>query len=159
MKVLLAVDGSDFSKAAVKQVARRPWPTGSEVKVISVVEPVMPPTPEAWGMSMGDYLAEQAEWRRSQARQALDSAARTLAASEDETLKVTTEIRDGSPKQVIVEEAEAWGADLVVVGSHGYGFWDRLLLGSVSQAVASHASCSVEIVRRPSFDEGDGAGR
>src|SRR5688572_19144772 len=147
MKVLLAVDGSDFSKAAAQEVARRPWPTGSEVKVISVVEPPMPLTPEPWGVSMGDYLAEQAEWRRSQARQALDAAARTLAANEDKTLKVTTETLDGLPKQVILEEAEAWGADLVVVGSHGYGFWDRLLLGSVSQAVASHAGCSVEIVR------------
>ena len=54
---------------------------------------------------------------------------------------------DGSPKQVIVEQAEQWGADLIVVGCHGFGPVKRFLLGSVSQAVAVHAPCSVEIVR------------
>jgi nucleotide-binding universal stress UspA family protein len=53
----------------------------------------------------------------------------------------------GSPRSVILDEAESWGADLVVVGSHGYGAWQRFLLGSVSQAVVSHAKCSVEVVR------------
>jgi nucleotide-binding universal stress UspA family protein len=62
-------------------------------------------------------------------------------------LGVTTEALTGSPKRTIVEEAEAWGADLIVVGSHGYKSWERMLLGSVSQAVAAHARCSVEIVR------------
>ena len=54
---------------------------------------------------------------------------------------------EGPPKLVILEEAEKFGADLIVVGSHGYGFVERFLLGSVSQAVAVHAKCSVEIVR------------
>jgi nucleotide-binding universal stress UspA family protein len=53
----------------------------------------------------------------------------------------------GSARRTIVEAAEAWGADLIVVGSHGYRSWERMLLGSVSQAVAAHAACSVEIVR------------
>ena len=55
----------------------------------------------------------------------------------------------GSPKRMIVDEAENWNADLIVVGSHGYPAWERLLLGSVSQAVVSHAQCSVEVVRQP----------
>lgn len=59
----------------------------------------------------------------------------------------------GSPKRVILEEAERWGADLIMVGSHGYGFWNRLLLGSVSQAITTHANCSVEIVRAPGLAE------
>jgi nucleotide-binding universal stress UspA family protein len=48
---------------------------------------------------------------------------------------------------MILDEAERWGADLIVVGSHGYRAWERFLLGSVSQAVVSHAKCSVEVVR------------
>ena len=44
---------------------------------------------------------------------------------------------------------KVWKADLIVVGSHGYPTWERLLLGSVSQAVVSHAKCSVEVVRLP----------
>ncbi len=51
------------------------------------------------------------------------------------------------PKESIVEEAQKWSADLIVLGSHGYGFWERMLLGSVSNAVVHHAPCSVLIVR------------
>ena len=149
MKILLAVDGSNFSDEAVREVARRPWPTGSEVKIVSVVEPPVPPSPEAWGMTVGDYLKGEEEWRREQARKTLEAAVQFLDKREDKTLKVTTETLLGPPPQMILEEAEYWGADLIVIGSHGYGFWDRLLLGSVSQAVASHAKCSVEIVKRP----------
>ena len=65
------------------------------------------------------------------------------------SMKITTEVLSGSPKRVILEEAEAFGADLIVVGSHGHGMVESFLLGSVSQAVALHAKCSVEIVRTP----------
>ena len=153
MKILLADDGSRFSDAAVKEVLRRPWPTGSEVKVVSAVEPPPPPAPEAWAYSAEDYRKEAEEWQRAHARKTVEAAERILGTHEDKTLKVTTEILEGPPKRVIVEEAERWGADLIVLGSHGYGFWDRLLLGSVSQAVVSHAKCSVLIVRT---SEGEG---
>jgi nucleotide-binding universal stress UspA family protein len=59
----------------------------------------------------------------------------------------------GHPKEVILDEAEKWDADLIVVGSHGYRGWQRFLLGSVSQAIASHAPCSVQIVRLPAEKE------
>jgi nucleotide-binding universal stress UspA family protein len=148
MKILIATDGSEFSEEAVKEVARRPWPAGSEVRVICVVEPPPLPPPEMWAGTYEDYRAEMDNWRHSQAFQALELARLVLGAREDATLRVTAETLVGQPKRVITEEAERWGADLVVLGSHGYGFWDRVLLGSVSQSVASHATCSVEIVRR-----------
>jgi nucleotide-binding universal stress UspA family protein len=154
MKVLLAVDGSAFSEEAAGEVARRPWPTGSEVLVVYVVERTPQPAPEMWGGSYEDYFAELNRLQRAQARQALETAARILDAREDKSLRVTTKLLEGQPKRRIPEEAGAWGADLVVVGSHGYGFWNRLLLGSVSQAVLSHAPCSVEIVRRREDKEG-----
>ena len=59
----------------------------------------------------------------------------------------------GAPRPVILDEAENWGADLIVMGSHGYGAWKRFLLGSVSQAVVSHAKCSVEVVRCAAAEE------
>jgi len=148
MKILLAVDGSAFSEEAASEVARRPWPAGSELRVVYVVEPVPAPPPEMWSGSYEDYFAELNLWLRSQARKALDAAAHILEAREDKTLKVTTETLTGEPKRAIPEEAESWNADLVVVGSHGHGFWNRLILGSVSQAVAAHSPCSVEIVKR-----------
>ena len=62
-------------------------------------------------------------------------------------------MRDGDPRSAIVDEAEEWGADLIVVGSHGYTGLKRWLLGSVAQSVVGHAPCSVEVVRRKQIGE------
>lgn len=72
-----------------------------------------------------------------------------LVKEESPNLRVTTELLEGSPKKTIVDETERWGADLVVLGSHGHGPARRFLLGSVAQAVTLHAPCSVEVVRAP----------
>ena len=154
MKILLAVDGSSHGEEAAREVARRPWPAGSEVLVVYVIETTPQPAPEMWAGSYEDYFRELTLWKRAQARQALESATRILEARQDKTLRVTVEMLEGQPKTRIPEEAESWGADLVVVGSHGYGFIDRLLLGSVSHAVAARANCSVLIVRRDGRQEG-----
>jgi nucleotide-binding universal stress UspA family protein len=77
------------------------------------------------------------------------AAAKIRTSAENGKLNVTTKMLFGSPKKAILEEAEAFSADLIVVGSHGHGGIERFLLGSVSQAVALHAKCSVEIVRNP----------
>lgn len=147
MKILLAVDGSPCSDAAVSEIAGRPFPTDSQVRVISVVEPPAPLVAEPW-MGSADYFAEVEKIEQERARQAVEGAATKLReGAESRSLQVTTDVLTGSPKRVIVEEAEGWGADLIVVGSHGYRSWERMLLGSVSQAVAMHAECSVEIVR------------
>jgi nucleotide-binding universal stress UspA family protein len=64
-------------------------------------------------------------------------------------LNVSTVGEEGDPKTRIIDHAAEWHADLIVLGSHGRKGFDRFLLGSVSEAVARHASCSVEIVRVP----------
>jgi nucleotide-binding universal stress UspA family protein len=148
MKILLAVDGSVGSDAAVEALARRPWPPESEVKVISATEIPIPVGMEPWVVSP-DYFEEMDKSVRKAAQVVLDSALAKLKTIEDKTLKISSEIIQGSPRQVIVDEAEQWGADLIVMGSRGLGAWNRLLLGSVSNAVVHHAKCSVEIVRKP----------
>ena len=72
-----------------------------------------------------------------------------LKSKNNKTISVDATIIPGPPRSAILDEAETWGADLIVLGSHGYRAWERFLLGSVSQAVVSHAKCSVEVVRRP----------
>jgi nucleotide-binding universal stress UspA family protein len=120
----------------------------AEVRIISVVEPPAPLTAESFGMVSTDYFVEAEKALRNAAREALKRAETKFREGGAEIkFLVTTEVLTGSPRRVIVEEAEKWGADLVVIGSHGYRSWERLLLGSVSQAVALHAECSVLIVR------------
>ena len=150
MKILLATDGSEHSETAVDEIAQRPFPAGSQVRVISVVEPPHYQATEPWsGVAMNQY-EEMLKTFNERAHAAVEKAAHQLHAShEGRELSVTTQVLTGSPKEVILDEAETFGADLIVVGSHGYGALDRFLLGSVSQAVTLHAKCSVQIVRNP----------
>jgi nucleotide-binding universal stress UspA family protein len=147
MKVLLAVDGSPCSEAALDEVACRPWPTGTQVKIVTAYElPPLAPMPYAWAVP-AEYFDELEQAAQTSAQAVLDAAAARLAASLNQSVQVTKEILPGSPRSAITEEADRWQADLIVLGSHGYGAWHRFLLGSVSQAVVSHAKCSVEVVR------------
>ena len=153
MRILLAIDGSAYSEAAVDEVASRPWPAGSGVKIISALEPPLAIVAEEW-VPPDDYLKQ---WERSGLEKLLAVISRAADRIRAGThLEVTTEIGRGTAKEVILDEAGRWGADLIVVGSHGYRDWQRFLLGSVSHAVAAHAKCSVEIVRRHQTGESVG---
>lgn len=151
MKILLAVDGSAYSDAAIEEVLRRPWPSRSEVKVITAFETPIMVGVEPWAATPS-YFDELDKAVREHARAVTDRALEKLKAIEDTTLKISSGALNGPPRQVIVEEAERWGADLIIMGSRGLGAWNRLLLGSVSSAVVHHAKCSVEIVRRREAD-------
>ena len=129
-RVLLATDGSQTSVAAAQGIAGRPWPEGSEFRVVSVEEP--------WAMKTSRVKSDE------QAQEAVTAASQLLASA---GLKASGEVLSGRPKEVLLEEARRWGADLVVVGSHGRRGFKRFLLGSVSEAVAMNAHCSVVVVR------------
>jgi nucleotide-binding universal stress UspA family protein len=146
MRILLAVDGSPCSEAAVSEVASRVWPAHSELRVITAYELPMAAPPENWALPL-DSFDQLDRAARKQAESIKDIALIKLAGSLDPSIKITGNTLPGPPRSVILEEAERWKADLVVVGSHGYSGWQRFLLGSVSQAVVSHAKCSVEVVR------------
>lgn len=146
MKILLATDGSECSSLATRSVAERPWPQGSEIRVVTVAELPIAVAPESWILPEG-YFEEIERASQQQARQALDTAASEIQRSQGDAVVVSTALLHGVPKHAIIEEAEQWGADLIVVGSHGYGALERFLLGSVSHSIAHHARCSVEIVR------------
>ncbi len=146
MKILLAVDGSECSDAAIEEIARRPWPAGSEIKVLTTFELPVPPTPEAWAIPP-NYFEELDRAASDHARAIVERAVERLKKGMGAATVIKGEVSPGPPRVVILDEAESWGADLIVVGSHGYRAWERFLLGSVSQSVVSHAKCSVEVVR------------
>ncbi len=148
MKIILATDGSDYSKAAVDQLAGMPLPQNVEVRIISVFDNSLLITPE--GRPMGGWAddLEQADAIVRKAAMGKAKEAAKLLKEKNPMLPITTKVLVGSPKHAILDDAEAFGADLIVVGSHGHGGFARFLLGSVSQAVAMHAYCSVLIVRK-----------
>lgn len=147
MKILLATDGSTFSERTVNRVASRSWPAGSEIKVLYVVHPPIPDVPDPL-LVLYSGRAQMLAHERKQGEATVEQAASRLRAGEgSRSLEITTEVLEGSLKELIVDEAKRWGADLIVVGSHGRGSVGRFFLGSVSLVVAAHAPCSVEIVR------------
>jgi nucleotide-binding universal stress UspA family protein len=142
MKILLATDGSEFSKAAASSVAVRPWPENSEAKVVSCADPFGYTVEEEY------ETIEELDRRKEVFMTREEKAAReAMEIVSSAGLKTTAAVLGGYPKAAIVDEAKEWGADLVVVGSHGRRGIKRILLGSVSEAVALHAHCSVEVIR------------
>jgi nucleotide-binding universal stress UspA family protein len=144
MKILLAVDDSEYSEAAVEAIASRPWPHGSTVRLLSAVEPVVPPAAELWYDAAGSLERLRQEITKHHE----ELTARVAERLQPTGLTVETVVRAGDPRSVIVDEAKEWSADLIVVGSHGRTGIARLLLGSVAHSVVSHAPCSVEVVRK-----------
>ena len=146
MKILLAIDGSPCSDAAVEEVSSRPWPDGSSIKVLTTFELPTPPTPEGWALPIS-YFEEMDKALGKQAQHVVERAIETLKPRLNKTISLDGQTVPGSPQSVILDVAEDWGADLIVVGSHGYRALKRFLMGSVSHSVVSHAKCSVEVVR------------
>lgn len=144
MKILLAIDGSPCSDAAINEVARWPWLPQCEVRVITVEAPLEPSVVKGSPTAFDELMNQ----RRAESARRLAIATNRLAKNAP-NLRVTSYLLEGWPKDAIVSEAERCGADMVVVGSHGYGPIRRFFLGSVSLFVAHHAPCSVLIVRQP----------
>jgi nucleotide-binding universal stress UspA family protein len=145
MKILLAVDDSKFSDAAVKAVIARAHPKDTEVRVLHVVEPPSLLVNREMG---GPDPGLEAVWE-SETKQAMTLVEKTAETLRSHGIKVSPAVEKGDPKSLIIEVSEEWHADLIVLGSHGRNALDRFLMGSVSEAVARHAHCSVEIVRIP----------
>jgi len=147
MKILIATDGSEFSTAAVDDACGMVIRTGDEILLMSGYEDAYPMAAEPFAISiefyqkMDDAMSELANSSVVNAQQQLEGKF-----SNGEII-ITTEVFRGSPDRCIVERAREWNADLIVVGSHGRGFWGRLL-GSVSNGVVHHAPCTVLVVRK-----------
>lgn len=147
VRVILAWDGSPDAREAVRAVARRPWPGGVEVRVVTALDArlatlsIAPDEPEVIGGADQAVIQDVREHLRQRAEAAV-SDLRSIGLTVAEPV-----IQPGDPKRVLLDEAAAWQADCIFVGARGLSRMERVLLGSVSSAVAARAACSVEVVR------------
>jgi len=148
MKILLAIDDSLFSQAATKTLLEHYRTQDTEVRVLSVVEPI---SVYISADAFPHYVPQVEEIEKDRGKQATELVNRVARDLRTAGFKASEVVDFGDAKSVIIDNAVKWGADLNVVGSHGLKGLNRFLMGSVSEAVVRHAPCSVEIVRaRPS---------
>jgi nucleotide-binding universal stress UspA family protein len=137
LRLLIGFDGSRGAAATICQVWARHWPPGTQAHLVAAFKPSV-------------LLRSVSKFERKQyLDQVLNIAAETLRTA---GLNVTTALIDGSPEQVILDEARKWEADSIFLGRNNRSNLGRLFSGSTSAAVASQAHCSVEVVRESKSD-------
>jgi nucleotide-binding universal stress UspA family protein len=148
MKILIAVDESPHSARAVRFVTRMRWPAGSRVIVANVLVPAL--TPPVAGVESGvPLLIEVTEPQRQQARELV---ARAEAELREAGIATENRIPTGDPREALIRLVQDERVDLIVLGSHGRTGFSKLLLGSVSSHVVTHAHCSVLVVKEDSHE-------
>jgi len=144
IRLVIGMDGSKSAWTAVRAVAARNWPARTEVCVVGVMDSRI--AIAAAGTLDGAMPVVIEDESRSRLAKAFREAARDLAKT---GLHAAHLVLEGIPPEALLAKAEKWGADCVFVGARGLNGLERFLLGSVSSVVASHAHCSVEVVRPP----------
>ena len=149
LRIVVGNDGSTAAQAVVQEIARRSWPEGTEVRVVSVVESLVPagdPLAEgAFSTETAFQVIEEAdihEWNRLRT-----VAEESVSLLRHAGLKASMTITEADPRQELIAEAYRIDADAIFVGACGHGRLERLLLGSVSAAAVTRAHCAVEVVR------------
>jgi nucleotide-binding universal stress UspA family protein len=151
-RILIGVDGSPAALAAVRAVAQRNWTEGSEIRIV-VADDVFRGNP-IWLLipPVREFFEEVRTEERTQAEQFAIAAAKELREGlGSRNITVSSVVHAGDPKQVLVKHAEEFGADCIFTGATGFSSrLERVILGSVSSAIAARAQCSVEVVRERS---------
>lgn len=140
LRLLIGMDGSAGAEAAVEAVAQRNWPAKTEVQLVNASwsEPLL--STEGPASALINWFAEE----HARIANILQTSQEKLQAK---GLQVSIITKQQDPKILLCDEAEHWGADCIFVGAKGVGKLERLLIGSVSSAVAARAHCSVEVTR------------
>jgi nucleotide-binding universal stress UspA family protein len=147
MNVLLAIDDSSCSVAAVDAVVNQFRPRDTTVRVLHVIEwPDSIPMSLLFceGASAADTIVRAHDEVRRRARELVAPGVARLSRAR---LRATEHVIEGEAHEEILAMAKAWPADAIVVGSHRRSVLDRVLLGSVSSSIVRHAPCSVLVVR------------
>jgi nucleotide-binding universal stress UspA family protein len=147
MKILLPIDDSPCSQAAVTAVVEQFAPAANEIRLVHADEwPRGLPTSLAFAEGPGavDDILSDREKSRRRGGELLAAAERRLR---DARFRVHTKMVEGDPEHAILDAANEWHPDLIVMGSHGRHGLDRLVMGSVSERIVRYAPCSVEVIR------------
>lgn len=153
VRLVIGIDGSPGSVAAVQAVATRNWPPMSEAKLVVVDDPFIPDYVGEVIPPLANIIEEDKQEELTWATKIAKESAGLL----DHTgILITQALREGDPKHELPKAAEEWGADCIFVGSAGFSNrFERFVLGSVSAAVAARAHCSVEVVRQSTSAKGE----
>jgi nucleotide-binding universal stress UspA family protein len=143
--LLVGVDGSPDGEAAVHELAKREWPSGIRIHVISVKDPSVPLALGSLNPQISKWAGDGEEGDRQWVEKMVEASAEHLRQA---GFDVSAEVKEGDAKEVLMDQAQRLGADCIFVGSSGLSNrLERFVLGSVSTAVANRADCSVEVVR------------
>ncbi len=140
MKILIGIDDSQSSEGVLTAIVTQFKAEGTMVRILHVLQPIAPSAPP----QMSPGYAPELEDQKKEARNLVERIGGELSRA---GFTVDTAVEIGDIREKIIDCAAEWGADLIVVGSHGQRGIRRFLLGSVAEFVARHARCSVEIVR------------
>lgn len=143
MRILIGVDGSPSAEAVVSVVAARNWSPGSETRVVAVYSPFTL-LAAYYFVHPGSMASVDSEDEGALAQKIVDAAAEKLRVA---GITASPVVKEGDPKQVLVDEAKEWGASSIFLGAKGIRSVEISLIGSVSASVAARAHCSVEVVR------------
>ncbi len=145
LRIVVAVDGSVDSQAALQEIAARAWRPGTQFRLVVVVDPHLE-TAMTWpGFLPQNFVQTNDRNGREWIARLAEAAAQIVFAA---GLNVSNHIYDGPPKDVILRVSDEWHADAIFLGARGLNHGNRLALGTVASAVASRATCTVELVRR-----------
>ena len=145
LRIVVAYDGSQESETAFEAALSRHWPKGTAIRLITVIDMRV-------SLAFLRPTGPMRYWTSDEDKNPIAWVDRMLSYQkqriEEKGLIGYSEALKGDPKRILLKEAEEWGADSIFVGSRGLSGKERIIAGSVSTALATHAHCSVEIVHR-----------
>ncbi len=147
IRLVLGVNGSSEAEHAVRAVGSRPWPDGTEVRIIAIDDGTSPRRFDRVPPIAGEMMRDENQESALAARRMVEWAENELSLI---GLNVSVAMEKGDPQKVLIDQAQKWDADAIFVGGRNFSStFERFWLGSVATGLVTKAHCSVEVVRSP----------
>jgi len=149
MKVIVAIDQTDYADQILEKVSTSHWPSGTQIKVLTVIKPLQ------WEcVPCIEWNKEAAEFfkHREKIADEIVHRAKKVIHKACPDVKVSVEVCTGDPKEEITNVATEWMADRIVIGAHGASP-NRFFRGSVARLVSQYCACSIQLIRLKPLEE------